>query len=88
MKIQSIRQNIYINNLNKNVKTKNQSHSTLPSYDLSNHPDSFSFKAKIPQFEEFRQVMKSGEEKAFKECKAQITIHQQKRRGYFLDVFY
>ena len=72
MQIQSIKQNIYINNLNKNVKTKNQSHSTLLSYDLSNHPDSFSFKAKMPQFEEFRQVMESGEEKAFKECKAQI----------------
>ena len=55
------------------MKKKNQQHSTLPSYDLSNYPNYFiNFKAKKVRFKEFRYVMQNGNQKAFNECKAQI----------------
>ena len=72
MQIQSIKQNIYINNLNKNVKTKNQPHSTLPSYELPNYSHYFTFMAKTPRFKEFRLVMRNGDVNSFQKCKAQI----------------
>ena len=73
MKIQPIRQNIYIKNQRKkNVDKSTQPHSTLPSYGLINYPNYFNFKANAPRFKEFRYVMENGSQKAFNECKAQI----------------